>query len=302
MQLSQFPISIELLQAIDAIERRGSFARGAEELGKTNSALSYTIQKFEEQLGIAIYRRQGRRSVLTPAGQLLLEDGRDILHNTARLALRAQELATGWERRIAVGIESLYPYPLLLEQIAEFLQKHPSIEIDLCEQVLNGGWEALEQQRIDLLIGATGPVPQQRGLHSQKLKPVELVAVIAADHPLVDLATRPNGREQIFERARKVISHDTSVNDIAGSAGLAQDGACFFVQTMEQKQAAISAAIGIGHLPLHRISEQLASGKLIALAEPVTTAQPHFMAWKMANKGRGLQALHEQLGGALSAP
>lgn len=300
--MSQLPINIELLQAIDAIERRGSFARGAEELGKTNSALSYTIQKFEEQLEIAIYRRQGRRSVLTPAGQLLLDEGREILQNTARLALRAQELATGWERRISVGIESLYSYPLLLEQISVFLRQHPSIEIDIREEVLNGGWEALEQQRIDLLIGVTGPVPQQRGLHSQKLKPVELVAVIAADHPLAYLATRSNGREQIFEQARKVISHDTSINEIARSAGLAQNGRSFFVQTMEQKQAAICAGIGIGHLPLHRISEQLDDGKLIALAQPVTASQPHFMAWKMANKGRGLQALREQLNNVLSSP
>ena len=49
--MSQLPITMDALQALDAIERRGSFAKAAEELNKATSALSYTVQKLEEQLG-----------------------------------------------------------------------------------------------------------------------------------------------------------------------------------------------------------------------------------------------------------
>ena len=49
------PITLDALQAIDAIDRRGSFARAAEELDKATSALSYTIQKLEEQLGVTLF-------------------------------------------------------------------------------------------------------------------------------------------------------------------------------------------------------------------------------------------------------
>lgn len=295
-------INTELLQAIDAIERRGSFARGALELGKTSSTLSYTIQKFEEQLGLAIYRRQGRRSVLTPAGQLLLAEGREILQTTARLAQRAHEIATGWESRITIGVESLFPYPLLWPQLEQFMRQHPTIELDLCEHILNGGWEALQQQRIDLLIGAGGPLPSQQGLSSAALAPLPLQAVIGAAHPLSHLAASEAGCEQLFQQARRVVSHDTSVTDIARSAGLGQHGSRFFVQTIEQKQAAIVAGIGIGHLPLHRIADQLTDGVLLPLRPPQAAAQPTLLAWRMANKGRGLQALRQQLLSALAAP
>ena len=49
--MSHLPITLDALQALDAIDRRGSFAKAAEELDKATSALSYTVQKLEEQLG-----------------------------------------------------------------------------------------------------------------------------------------------------------------------------------------------------------------------------------------------------------
>ena len=60
------PITLEIQ---DSIDRLGSFAKAAEELNKATSALSYGVQKLEDQLGLSIFVRQGRRSVLTPAGR-----------------------------------------------------------------------------------------------------------------------------------------------------------------------------------------------------------------------------------------
>ena len=134
------PISIEVLETLDAIDRRGSFAKAAEELNKATSAVSYAVQKLEEQLGIALFQRHGRRSVLTPAGQLILGEGREILQTTARLANKAKELATGWEPRISIAVESLQSYPAFFGVLHEFLREHSTIEIDVCESVLNGGW------------------------------------------------------------------------------------------------------------------------------------------------------------------
>ena len=90
------PITIEVLETLDAIDRRGSYAKAAEELNKATSAISYIVQKLEEQLDIALFQRQGRRSVLTPAGQLVLEEGRKILNASVKLANAAKEIATGW--------------------------------------------------------------------------------------------------------------------------------------------------------------------------------------------------------------
>jgi len=289
------PITIEVLETLDAIDRRGSFAKAAEELNKATSAVSYAVQKLEEQLAIALFRRQGRRSVLTPAGRLMLAEGREILQTTARLANKAKEVATGWEPRISIAIEFHKSYPLCFGALHEFLEEHPTIEIDICECVLNGGWEALELGRVDLVIGAPGPVPLQKGYRAVPMADADLVPVIAPHHSLASLASNSDTLEATLPKLRRIISHDTSFVNIKRSEGLSSDGQNFYVQNNEQKVEAIMAGIGIGHLPRQRIQQHLDSGALIALDLGQGNALDNFLAWKISNKGKGLQALTQRL-------
>lgn len=293
------PITIDVLEVLDAIDRRGSFAKAAEELNKATSAVSYAVQKLEEQLEISLFQRQGRRSVLTPAGQLILAEGREILQTTTRLVNKAKEVATGWEPRIRIAVESLQAYPSFFSVLREFLQQHSTMEIDVSESVLNGGWEALEQGRVDLVVGAPGPVPLQKGYRAIPLVRADLLLVIAASHELAERAGKPEEYATLLTDARRVISHDTSLTEVARSAGLSSDGKRFYVQNMDQKVAAILAGIGIGHLPRHRVERQLGCGELIALDLAAPNEHENFLAWKVSNKGRGLQALTQRLSAAL---
>jgi len=294
------PITIEALETLDAIDRRGSFAKAAEELNKATSAVSYTVQKMEEMLDIALFQRQGRRSVLTPAGRLLLVEGREILQTTARLANKAQEVATGWEPRIRIAVESLQSYPAFFTVLRDFLNEHATLEIDVCESVLNGGWEALQQGRVDLLVGAPGPVPLQKGYRTIALPRTELAIVIACDHELAAMAVNADNFDQLLANVRRVVTHDTSTFDIARSAGLSSDGKMFYVQNIDQKVEAIRAGIGIGHLPRQRIETQLVTGELIILESTDDPVYDSFLAWKISHKGKGLQALTQRLSSALA--
>ena len=289
------PITIEVLETLDAIDRRGSFAKAAEELNKVTSAVSYAVQKLEEQLDIALFQRQGRRSVLTPAGRLILIEGREILQITARLANKAKEVATGWEPRISIAVESFQPYATLFSVLQDFLEEHSAIEIDVCESVLNGGWEALEQGRVDLIVGSPGPVPLQKGYRAIPLGSADLVPVIAARHELANIADNFEALQAQLPAVRRVITHDTSIVDVTRSAGLSSDGKKFYVQNIDQKVEAIMAGVGIGHLPRHRIEHQLNSGELKRLELTGDPAHENFLAWKINNKGKGLQVLSQRL-------
>jgi DNA-binding transcriptional LysR family regulator len=293
--MARNPITIEVLETLDAIDRRGSFAKAAEELNKATSAISYAVQKLEEQLDIALFQRQGRRSVLTPAGQLILAEGRDILQTTARLASKAKEVATGWEPRISIAVESHISYSTFFRLLNDFLKEHPSIEIDICESVLNGGWEALEQERVDVIVGAPGPVPLQKGYRAIPLATADLVPVIAGHHEQAGLAANTEALKTVLPTLRRVITHDTSLVDVARSKGLSSDGRALYVQTIDQKVEAILAGVGIGHLPRQRIQQQLNEGELIALDLAEDPENENFLAWKISNKGKGLQALTQKL-------
>lgn len=293
--MARNPISIEVLETLDAIERRGSFAKAAEELNKATSAVSYAVQKLEEQLDIALFQRLGRRSVLTPAGRLILAEGRDILQTTRRLADKAKEVATGWEPRISIGIESLQSYVDFFQVINGFLLDFPTVEIDISECVLNGGWEALEQGRVDLLVGSPGPVPSLKGYRSVAIYRGELVPVIAAKHPLAkQLHNMPN-IDSVMGQLRRIVIHDTSFSGITRSEGLSSDGHMFYVQNMDQKIHAILAGIGIGNLPKHRIQSYLDDGSLILLGIQQKASSESFLAWKINNKGKGLKAITDRL-------
>jgi len=290
------PITIEVLETLDAIDRRGSYAKASEELNKATSAVSYAVQKLEEQLDIALFQRQGRRSVLTPAGQLILQEGRNILLATARLANSAKEVATGWEPKIRIAAESTLNSPVLFEALADFLAEHENVEIDLSESVLNGGWEALDQDRVELLVGVPGPVPLQKGFRAIPIGDSDLIPVIASSHKYASLAQDSQALAEVLPKLRRVITHDTSLLEIARSEGLSNLGRqSFYVQNMDQKVEAILAGIGIGHLPRKRIQQYLENGKLKELELGGVSNHEYFIAWKISNKGKGLQALTQLL-------
>lgn len=288
------PINIDILEILDAIDRRGSFAKAAEELNKATSALSYAIQKLEEQLSITVFQRQGRRSVLTPAGELILEDGRAILSATKLLAEKAKEVATGWEPKLRIALESTLNYEVFFNILNAFLLEHESLEIDISESVLNGGWEALEHSRVDLLVGAPGPVPQQKGFRSVNIACSEMIPVIAKAHPQAHLLSDTKEFEATLPNLRRVVTHDTAAVNIARNAGLSSGKRILYVQTIDQKIQAQLSGLGIGHLPRHRIQKHLADGSLIPL--PFTeTASENFIAWKISHKGKALQTLSQRL-------
>ena len=106
-------LTLEALRVMDAIDRRGSFAAAADELGRVPSALSYTMQKLEEELDVVLFDRSGHRTKFTNVGRMLLERGRVLLEAADKLTTDAEALARGWETHLTIVSEALSPPSLL---------------------------------------------------------------------------------------------------------------------------------------------------------------------------------------------
>ncbi len=102
-------LTLEALRVMDAIDRRGSFAAAADELGRVPSALSYTMQKLEEELDVVLFDRSGHRTKFTNVGRMLLERGRVLLEAADKLTTDAEALARGWETHLTIVTEALVP-------------------------------------------------------------------------------------------------------------------------------------------------------------------------------------------------
>src|SRR5215467_9805585 len=115
-------LSLDSLQVIDAIDRKGSFAAAAEDLHRVPSAVTYSVRQLEEGLGIELFDRSGHRAVLTDAGRELLNEGRRLLQAAADLECRVQQVAKGWESELRIAVDTVIGLDRLYGLVAEFYE------------------------------------------------------------------------------------------------------------------------------------------------------------------------------------
>ncbi|MEP1213587.1 MAG: LysR substrate-binding domain-containing protein [Marinobacter sp.] len=288
-------ITIDALKVLDAIDRKGSFAGAANELFRVPSAISYTVQKLEEDLNVAIFDRTGHRAALTPAGRYLLEEGRTLLEAAENLAHTTRQVAQGWETRLRIGFNSLLPAECLFPAVKEFYELGVPVEVQLVEEVFAGSWDALQSRRVDLVVGADQISKPAGSFTTTPLGEMRFVYAIAPDHPLAT-ATQPLTEEDIAPFPAAVAA-DTSRSLPPGHAGIFRRQRTITVANIDQKIAVQQAGLAVGWLPEARVREQLANGTLIALDvhEPRQPIMLH-LARHSEDQGKALMWFWEKLG------
>ena len=287
-------ITIDALKVLDAIDRKGSFAGAAAELFRVPSAISYTVQKLEEDLDIQVYDRSGHKAALTPAGRYLLEEGRALLEAAENLAHTTRQVAQGWETRLRIGFNSLVPAECLFPAIAEFHQLGVPVDVQLVEEVFAGTWDALQSRRVDMIVAADQISKPAGAFTTKPLGEVPFVFAVAADHPLAT-ADEPLSEAEIA-RYPAAVAADTSRSLPPGNAGIFRRQRTLTVSNIDQKIAAQEAGLGVGWLPLGRIHKQLAQGTLVA-KEVVEARAPIgvHLARHSDDKGKALMWFWERL-------
>ncbi|MDD5271262.1 MAG: LysR substrate-binding domain-containing protein [Methylovulum sp.] len=290
----KYPITLDALEVLAAIDRKGSFAAAAQELFRVPSAISYTIQKLEQDLDIVLFRKEGRKAVLTQAGKVLLEQGRDILEATERLAVAAKTTHSGWEPVFNIAVDSLLSFEVIYPLIGKFYQVQPDIEINLYEEVLGGAIEAIATERADLVIGVGEQPTPQPGLIIKNLQQIDWVFAVAPHHPLAQ-APQPVSR-QLIEQYRFIVVRDSARYQAPQSRRLCSKRPVLSVPTISEKINAQCAGLGVGFLPKHRIQNHLQQGLLLALELDGEIPQEAInLAWKASNRGKVLHWFIEGL-------
>ncbi|PMG39479.1 LysR substrate-binding domain-containing protein [Vibrio breoganii] len=286
-------ISIDALRALDAIERKGSFAAAAESLYKVPSALTYTIKKLEDEVGTPLFDRSKQRAQLTAAGRLVLEHGREILLATNRLYDSVHELESGWESQIRLARDTIVPEQKIFPLISKFNNLQQKVDVNLGVEVLGGGWDALHSRRADIVIGANGELP--KGLFStHKMGEISFVFALSPKHPL---ANSPNtiSNEQLQDYASIVVSDTSQVLPVRDS-GLFKSRQLIRVNSMESKIAAQIEGLGMGFIPTHLAKPFLESGQLVekecAIPRP---SHEIYLAWHKDQTGKAFEWFIEQL-------
>ncbi len=247
-------ISLEQWRSLLAVVDAGGYAQAAAALHKSQSAVTYAVQKMETLLGVKVFEVVGRKAHLTPTGEVLYRRAKALLEEAGALEGAAGSLAAGWEPELRLAVEIIFPTWLLLQCFARFAEERPETRIELYESVLSGTEEALLQRKVDLAVCSKVPP----GFAGDLLMRLRFMAVAHPEHPLHHL-----GRELTLQDLRKyrhLIIRDTGSQRRSGSwLGAEQSW------TVSHKATSIHAAtmgLGFAWFPEEMVRDELERGLL----------------------------------------
>jgi LysR family transcriptional regulator for metE and metH len=174
------------LAVVQQVDKLGSLTAAAEALFLTQSALSHSIKKLEQQLGTDIWLREGRSLRLTQAGEYLLQVANRVLPQLELAETRIGQYAEGERGSLRIGMECHPCYQWLLKIVSPYLAEWPDVDVDVKQKFQFGGIGALFGYEIDLLVT---PDPLYKpGLRFEPVFDYEQVLVVPHDHPLAGAA------------------------------------------------------------------------------------------------------------------
>ncbi|MBV8667361.1 MAG: LysR family transcriptional regulator [Burkholderiaceae bacterium] len=281
-------LSLDALQILDAIARRGSFSAAGKELFRVPSTISYTVSKLEEDLGVQLFERAGPKATLTEAGQELLKEGRHLLKMAGDLECRVRRVASGWETDFAIGIDSLLSPLGLKEDIEAFYAVADQTRLHLNHESLSGTWEALLDSRVDLLIGAAGEGPSGGGYTAEAIGKVSFVFAVAPSHPLAQVK-HALGKNDLLEH-RAIAGADSARQLPPRTVGLLFGQDMLTVSDMRTKFEFQCAGLGFGFLPEAWARPAIERGLLVEkkVKEPKAD-ETFYVAWRSVDDGAALR-------------
>ncbi|QWF71219.1 LysR family transcriptional regulator [Methylomonas paludis] len=248
-------ITLEQWQSLIAVVDAGGYAQAAEKLCKSQSAVSYAVQKIESLLNVKAFEIQGRKAVLTPTGQMLYRRALALVNEANDLERAAHKLSAGWEAIITIAAEILFPTDLLLSCLDRFGQESPGTRVELIESVLGGTSDALLSGNVDLVISPQLPP----GFLGNVLTRIRLLAVAHADHPLHHQGRPLSYRD--LQAQRHVVIRDSGAKRDKRTLTIEVDQR-WTVSQVATSIKAVCMGYGFAWLPEAHISQELETGLL----------------------------------------
>lgn len=248
-------ISLEQWRMFIMVAEHGGFNQAAQAIFKSQSSIHNAVQKIEHSLGVKLFRIEGRKTLLTDAGELVLRRAHYLLHEAARVEEVGRTLADGVESRLRIAVDEIFPQPLLYKALENTSLKFPLLRIELMESILTGAKELLENAEADI---AVSPVVI-KDIFNEELCQIEFVAVACPQHPLLQL-----GRELTLEDLksyRQIVVRD-SAHQKKHDEGWLGANQRWTVSHMRTSIDMIKQGLGFAWLPLTSMLDDLAQGRL----------------------------------------
>jgi len=257
-------LELSQLEVFLAVARERRFSRAADKLFRTQSAVSQTIRKLEEELGEALFDRSSREGVLTDAGKVLYEYAEKLINLRGEAAESLSELRELQKGKLVIAANE-FTVLYLLPVLAEFRRLHPMIKITVERALSSHIPDEVLQYNVE--FGVLSYEPQETSLASIVVFLDELVFVVPPKHPLASasqISIRQLGAESFVAHIvsspyrEKVIqlfkNHKTPLHmDLE-------------LPTLQAIKRFVAMGNGVAFVPEISVETEIARGELVRIA------------------------------------
>jgi len=237
------------------------FLQASEVIFKSQSIIHHAVHKLEEMLGVTLFRIEGRRTQLTPAGEQLLQRINYLLSETERMENVALNLKSGVESSLNIAVDEAFPRDMLYQALAAVSADYPLIRIELMETILTGANELLAQGRAEI---ALSPYTVPHNL-SEDICQVEFIAVAGKDHPL-NQPPRELTLEEL-KNCRQIVLRDSALQEKRDHGWLGSEQR-WTVSHVATSIELLRKNLGFAWLPQHAVKPFLDDASLVPLRLP----------------------------------
>ncbi|HYD78302.1 MAG TPA: LysR family transcriptional regulator [Paucimonas sp.] len=257
--IQNFRISLKQWRMLHAVIDCGGYSDAAEFLHLSQSAISYTIGKLQDQLGIPLLRVEGRKAQITEEGRALLQRSRGLLKAALELEAYAENLRKGWRSDVRLAVEHHFPPDLLMLALRKFSTLKSNIRIHLDEMTMAQAEDALNEHAADLAICSSVPM----GFLGDPLIEFEYVAVAHPDHPLFSLG-RDVEAQDLERHVQIVVCHPKEAKAYLRQSSAPGYAHRWHVSSFDSALEALQEGLGYAWLPRRRVRKAL-DGRLAVL-------------------------------------
>ncbi len=232
----------------------GGIHAAARQLGRSHSAVSHALSKLQSVLQVDLLQLDGRRSVPTEEGLIVLAHARRLVGRALDLERLAANIQLGWEAELCIVVDGVVPRTWLAEVNAQFDTQAADTRLRFEHQVKGGAAMAAKRADVDLLLTATLP----DGVAPDPIGDVHFAPLVATQY-LEDM--RGSDPEVLLQ----IVLADTGP-DADKERGWLRPGRRWTVPDIATAASLLSAAPSLAVLPVESVEQALSSGQLARLA------------------------------------
>jgi DNA-binding transcriptional LysR family regulator len=254
-------VSLDQLRAFIAAVDEGSFSAAGRKLYRVQSAVSGWISGLEAQLDVVLFDRTARFPKLTPEGELLLADARNVVSGIDAMKARARLMAGGLEAELSVVVDVFFPTATIAATAKAFAERFPLTPLRLFVEGLGAAYQPVLDERCSLGILASLPV-EFPSLVSERMVEIPFVIVAAPQHPLAKFRGRIHTRE-MAKHVQLVLTDRSKL--LAGKDYGVFSPSTWRLADLSTKYAFLKDGVGWGSMPRHMVESDIAVGSLVLL-------------------------------------